>query len=55
MSEFEKIIANIRSLSLDQKAYLAELLLKDIDANKKESNVIAGKRNYGEYIGKITR
>ncbi len=35
MIELQEVIKNIMSLPLDKKAYLAEILLKDIDTIKK--------------------
>ena len=53
MLELQEVIENIMALPLDKKAYLAEILLRDIDTRKTESAVIPGKRTFGEYIGKI--
>ncbi len=53
MLELQEIIKNIMELPLDKKAYVAEILLKDIDTRKRESVEIPVKRTYGEYIGKI--
>ena len=41
------------ALPLDKKAYLAKILLKDIDTRKTESAEIPVKRTFGEFIGKI--
>lgn len=52
--ELREIIENVRVLSLQEKAYLAKMLLADI--KEKESigvTEIPEKRTFGEYIGKI--
>ncbi len=52
--EFREIADSIRQLSLQEKAYLAKMLLADI--KEKESigvTEIPEKRTFGEYIGKI--
>lgn len=41
------------SLSLDQKTYLADILLKDIQARKVKSSETERQRTIGEYVGKI--
>jgi len=52
--EFREIADSIRQLSLQEKAYLAKMLLADI---KSKENIVATaipeKRTFGEYIGKI--
>jgi hypothetical protein len=53
MPELQEIIEDVMALPLDKKAYLAEILLRDIDTKKTESPEIPGKRTFGEYIGKI--
>ncbi len=53
MPELQEIIENVMALPLDKKAYLAKILLRDIDTRKTESPEIIGKRTFGEYIGKI--
>ncbi|MDM8541219.1 hypothetical protein QUF90_09030 [Desulfococcaceae bacterium HSG9] len=53
MLELQEVIENIMALPLDKKAYLTEILLRDIDTRKTESAEISGKRTFGEYIGKI--
>jgi hypothetical protein len=52
MLELQNLVENIMALPLDKKAYLAEILLRDID-RKTASAKISGKRTFGEYIGKI--
>lgn len=44
------------ALPVEKKAYLAKILLKDIEAREAESirhSEIPDKRTFGEYIGKI--
>ncbi len=53
MFELQEIIKSILELPLDKKAYLAEILLKDIDTKKTDSAKIPVKRTFGEFVGKI--
>ena len=53
MLGLQKIVKNIMALSLDQKTYLADILLKDIEARKVEHSGMERQRTVGEYIGKI--
>ena len=53
MIELKEIIENIMMLPSDKKAYLTEILIKDIDIKRTESAEISEKRTFGEYIGKI--
>ena len=54
MLGLQKIVKNIMALSLDQKTYLADVLIRDIEAKKAARAGIAKQRTIGEYIGKIT-
>ena len=53
MLELKEIIDNVMALPSDKKAYLTEILIKDITIQKMEPAVIHMTRTYGEYIGKI--
>jgi hypothetical protein len=51
---FKEIADSISSLSLQEKAYLAKMLLADIEEKECIGAMeMAHKRTFGEYIGKI--
>lgn len=53
MPELQEVIDSVMALPLDEKAYLAEVLLKDINTRKTKLKGISQERTFGEYIGKI--
>jgi len=46
MLELQEVIENVMALPLDKKAYLAEILIKDINTRKTEPTKISVKTDF---------